>query len=91
MLLTTTQGSLDEECGQSLSVKASLSHLRLTKGPDYFPGSDISQSVAHYCNRGLQGVSWGNVCGNDKKANTWILGKDAKESCLPAAITCRNT
>ncbi len=53
---------------QSLCVKASLSLLRLTKGPDYFPGSDISQSVAHYCNRGLQGVSLGNVSGNDKRA-----------------------
>lgn len=45
----------------------SLSLSRLTKGPDYFPGSDISQSVAHYCNRVLQGVSLGNVSGNDKR------------------------
>lgn len=53
---------------QSYCVKASVSHLRLTKGPDYVPGSDISQSVAHYCNRGLQGVSLGNVSGDDKRA-----------------------
>lgn len=53
---------------QSLCVKSSLSHLRLTKGPDYFPGWDISQSVAHYCNGVLQGVSLGNVSGNDRRA-----------------------
>lgn len=28
---------------------------RLTKGPDYFPGSNISQSVAHNCDGGTSG------------------------------------
>lgn len=40
-----TRGNLDEECDHSPSLPT------LTTGPDYFPGSDISQSVAHYCNR----------------------------------------
>lgn len=52
---------------QSLCGRASLSDLKLTKGPDYFLGSDISQSVAHYCNRGLKGGGLGNVSGNDKR------------------------
>lgn len=52
---------------QPLCSRASLSDLKLTKGPDYFPGSDISQSVAHYCNRGLKGGRLGNVSGHDKR------------------------
>lgn len=59
-----TPGNLYEECSCSVTVrKAPVSHRRLTKGPYYFPGSDISQSAAHHCNRGLQGVSQGMIRG----------------------------
>lgn len=42
---------------------------RLTKGPDYFPGSNISQSVAHNCSKLLQGVSLGQISLNEEKSH----------------------
>lgn len=68
---------------QSLGVKTSLSHLGLTKGPDYFPGSDISQSVAHYCNWGLQGVSLCNVSGSDRRAIRFQIEPKSREFSAP--------
>lgn len=65
MLLTSAQRSLYEECGHSPSVWKPLE--RLTKGLDYFPGSNISQSVAHNCNRLLEGDHFGQICVNKEK------------------------
>lgn len=42
---------------------------RLTKGPDYFPGSNISQSVAHNRSKLLQGVSLGQISLNKEKSH----------------------
>lgn len=55
-------------CSRVLLSKC-LSLQRITKAPDCFPVWAISQSVAHYCNRVLQGVRLGNVSGNDE----WMI------------------